>query len=51
MSIILFGFSLPSCLLPKFIVGHLNIAVSLIPLEEFPKQITLKFFRFKANIP
>ena len=35
----IFGAYLFFCLSPKFIVGKLNVALSIIPLEEFPINI------------
>ena len=33
------GFNLDFCLSPILIVGHLKNTASLMPLDEFPKQI------------
>mgnify|MGYP003327712385 CR=1 FL=1 len=40
---IFFPVNLPFCLLPIFIVGQLKAHDSLMPEEEFPIHITLKF--------
>ena len=42
--------NLPSCL-KYFKTGHLKYAVSFIPDDEFPAQITFVTLLFKAKIP